>query len=76
MRSHWLLLAVCSCGFLNTLNGAFLINSEEKPIYSDSLGNCFIPDTLQQEIENYKPIVERIAQEIVFGKYAGDTWLR
>lgn len=73
------LLNICLVYFfcdLQTLNGAFLVTRGDAPIYSDSLGNCLVPDTLLEEIEHYKPIVERIVKEIVFGQYAGDTWLR
>lgn len=76
MCSKWFWLLSCFCVF-HVLNGSFLVSREdEKPIYSDKLGNCLVPDTLIEEIEQYQPIVERIVNEIVQGQYAGDTWLR
>lgn len=73
----WTLRLLYGFCVLHAINGAYLITKEEdKPIYSDRLGNCLVPDNLLEEIEQYKPIIERIVNEIVFGQYAGDTWLR
>lgn len=73
----WMIWCLISCFWgLAAVNGAVLVTKEDNRIYSDSFGNCLVPDTLQEEIEKYKPIVERIVNEIVLGQYAGDTWLR
>ncbi|XP_049536295.1 carboxypeptidase Q-like [Anopheles darlingi] len=40
----------------------------------DSNGVCQLPDALVAEIRGYQPIVNKIVDKIVNGKFAGQTW--
>lgn len=37
-------------------------------------GQCQLPSSLLSEIKGYQPIVNKIVNEIVYGKYRGGTW--
>uniref|UniRef100_A0A182M9U7 Carboxypeptidase Q n=1 Tax=Anopheles culicifacies TaxID=139723 RepID=A0A182M9U7_9DIPT len=37
-------------------------------------GSCDLPEALLKEIQGYQPIVNKIADKIVNGEYAGRTW--
>ncbi|XP_047117791.1 carboxypeptidase Q-like isoform X1 [Schistocerca piceifrons] len=35
---------------------------------------CAVPETLRQEIKNYEPVVNKIIDSIVYGRFRGRTW--
>lgn len=35
---------------------------------------CTVSETLRQEIQNYKPVVNKIIDSIVYGRFRGRTW--
>lgn len=71
---------IVSLFILNLVQAGILNNEIEQEFHSESAESaespqtCTISDKLAKEIAGYQPIVNKIVNAILKGKYKGKTW--
>lgn len=68
---------IVSLFILNLVQAGILNNEIEQEFQSESAESpqtCTISDKLAKEIAGYQPIVNKIVNAILKGKYKGKTW--